>query len=71
MSYEEQIADILRPVNFDPARLTDTARAELYRLARIARVELPRPGSQWGSNPSAESFGFQPTPAPGFPLRPR
>ena len=56
MSYEDQtsrevqVADQLRAVNFDIARLSTEARARVLHMARNAGIELWRPGLIWGSH---------------------
>ena len=47
MYYETLLADKLRAADFDLSRLSDVQLAEVYRLARAARIELPRPGVAW------------------------
>ena len=57
MRYEELLADRLRAVDFDLSRLSDAELAEVNRLARAARVELPHPGVIWASHRDAERYG--------------
>ena len=61
MSYEQAIADKLRPVGFDLARLSPADRAEVRLLARTAGIELPRPGLVLSSHRDAERYGHEAT----------
>ena len=47
MRFETLLADKLRAADFDLSRMSDVQLAEVYRLARAARIELPRPGVKW------------------------
>lgn len=60
MSYEEQVADQLRAVNFDLTRLSDEDRARVFLLARKAGVEIWH-GQAWGSHRDAERYGQEAT----------
>ena len=61
MSYEEAIADKLRPVGFDLPRLSPADRAEVRLLARTAGIELPQPGLVLSSHRDAERCGHEST----------
>ena len=56
MSYEDQtsrevqVANQLRAVNFDIARLSTEARARVFHMAHRAVIELWSPGLAWGSH---------------------
>lgn len=57
MERETALAEKLRLVDYDLARLTDTERINVFTLARSARVELWRPGLRWPSSPDADRTG--------------
>ena len=63
MDYEETIADLLRPVDFDPTRLSPEARAEVRLLAQKAGIELPWPGRILASHRGAERLDHEATSA--------
>ena len=44
MDHEDDLAARLRVVNYDTSRLSEAECSEVYRLARAAKIELPRPG---------------------------
>ena len=51
MFLENLLADRLRGVEFVLGRLSDTERAEVFRSARAAGVELPHQNDCWASTP--------------------
>ena len=55
MRLENLLAEKLRAVNFDLSRLSDTERAEVFRLARAAGVELPHQNESWASTPAGDN----------------
>ena len=57
MDHDEALAEKLRAVDYDRTRLPDADLVEVYRLARAARIELPRPGVVWPSSEGAEDRG--------------
>ncbi len=48
---DARLVEILENCNFDRARLSDADAAELFNLARAARIELPQLGAIWPSSP--------------------
>ena len=66
MERETLLAEKLRRVGYDLARLTEAQRIEIYDLARSARVELWHPGLRWPSSPGSDvtGGGITPNPAP-------
>ena len=66
MERENALAEKLRRVGYDLARLTEAQRAEIFALARSAHVELWQPGVTWPSSPDAgrTGGGITPNPAP-------
>ncbi len=61
MYYETLLAEELRVAGYDLSKMSDVQLAEVNRLARAARVELPRPGAVWGSHRDAERYGHEAT----------
>ena len=57
MERETALAQKLRRVDYDLARLTESQRIEIHDLARSARVELPQLGVAWPSSPDAGRTG--------------
>ncbi len=57
MERETCLAERLRRVGYDLARLTEAQRIEIFTLARSAQVEIWRPGLAWPSSPGADRTG--------------
>lgn len=58
---ETRLVEILSACNYDRARLSDADCAEVSALAARARIELPRAGVAWPSNPGADLTGGEVT----------
>ncbi len=54
----DRLAEKLRAVDFDRARLTDAQNVEVFTLARAAGVELPHPNESWASTSAGDIGGL-------------
>lgn len=61
MDKENQIAEILRPVDFDLNRLSESERTRVFGLAHAAWLEIWCPGVRWPSSEGAGSSGGEVT----------
>ena len=50
MDHIEALAEKLRAAGYNIGRLSEAECSEVFRLARAARIELPRPGVAWPSS---------------------
>ena len=57
MSYDDQIADKLRAVDYDLDRLTGAKRAEIFTMAAKCGIQLWYRGLVWPSRPADQYAG--------------
>ena len=54
---ETRLAEKLRRIDYNLARVTEAERIEIFELGRAARIEIWSPGLRWPSNPDAGRSG--------------